>query len=397
MSQVYQGGAGLGLPFPQRTSPGLATSGTSSPNGASELSVPPCGAALIPPGPYMVMVGPYLTVQYLDPVTTTWLPYTSVTNNTAYIISDGVNFRIFNPTGAVLGAAVTNAGSGAVSGSVSVSPSTGNSTWAAVVGGACTTTIPLQITVAGGTTTTLYGANYTIAPRVVIDAPPAPGVQATAYATIASGTVSGITVTNQGAGYLSVVVTTNGTTTTCCNTNVALIPSPYDPNLGAITNATAGTPPLTGAGTITALLCTNSGQAVSSAPTLTISGAGAAAATAILCQTATSLTLTSGGAGYGANNPITSGGGYFNTTSYSPVLTNPATDSMLLVPRPLQALVTTVNSSTAPVITATSIKDGGLFVAPPAPIVLSSAVVTTAATIGVGLGTAPGTAYLQPL
>ncbi|MDR6954120.1 phage tail sheath protein FI [Ancylobacter sp. 3268] len=60
-----------------------------------------------------------------------------------------------------------------------------------------TITKGIKITLGAG------GTGYTVAPTVVIEAPPTGGVQATATATVAAGAVTGITVTNPGSGYIN--------------------------------------------------------------------------------------------------------------------------------------------------------------------------------------------------
>lgn len=120
-----------------------------------------------------------------------------------------------------------------------------------------------------GTMTTGYGYGYSMAPMVFISAPPSPGVQATATATINSaGIVTGVTVQAAGAGYNAVPT-------------VMLQPNPYDPNFGSIVPATV-TPSLTGAGTLTGLLVNWGGSPQGSAPTLALSGTATAGPTGFL-------------------------------------------------------------------------------------------------------------------
>ena len=71
-------------------------------------------------------------------------------------------------------------------------------------------------------TCSVVGAGYGVAPIVYIPAPPGPGVQATAIATISNGAVNGFTITNQGAGYTTVPT-------------VSILPNPFDPNAASIT------------------------------------------------------------------------------------------------------------------------------------------------------------------
>ena len=173
-----------------------------------------------------------------------------------------------------------------------------------------------------------------------------------------------MTVVDQGAGYTKAPT-------------ITIVPSPYE--------ATASTPgpttpgvltvnaTLTGAGTITAVICTNPGTPVTSVPTLTISGGGGAsgAATAIMCFTATGFTVGNGGAVYGNAQPflVITGGGIVTTAAGAVV--NPSIGSNWFTPR--QASISGT-SSAGGAVTATglSINDGGLFMAVPQGFVLAS-------------------------
>jgi len=367
MAQINQGGPGLGLPYPQPSIPAALAGAPYTPP-TNALAVAPGEAVVLPAGPFMVICGKYTILQYLDPVMGIWLPLKSAPGVPAQISSDGVNFRIFNPTGCVVGAVVTAAGSGYTQATTSVTPSAGNSVWQPIIGGALNTSMSITAT----------GSGYTIAPQVYIPAPPAGlGIPATAYASIANGTVSGVTFTNQGAGYTTAPVP-------------VFYPSPYDPNLGSIVNATAKTF-LTGAGTVTGVLCINPGTSQASAPTLSVAGGGTSASvTAVICQTATGVTFGSGGAGYGAGTIITSIGG---VPAASPVLTNPATDVRMFDPRPATILPALSGTSLSSV---SVIYDGGMFTGTPTPVVISTGIVTTAATVTLALGSAPDFIYMSP-
>jgi hypothetical protein len=317
----------------------------------------------------MVTTGKYTIIQYLDPVTTTWMPLKSVPGVPLHIASDGVNFRVFNPTGCVVGAVVTTAGSTAayVAATTTVTPSSGNSTWVAVVGGAINTT----------TTVTNAGSGYTIAPNVFFPAPPAPGVPATGYTSInAGGSVTGITITNQGAGYLTAPVP-------------VILPSPYDPNVGSV-KAAVGKVTLTGTGKITAVLCTNPGAPVTSAPTLTIAGGDSTAgATAIWCQTITTTTIGSN-LGYLAGSFITTTGGYPAATA---VYTNPIVESPF-DPRPATIIPAI---GTASMTTVSKVQDSGLFLYAPTPAAVNgNGITSTAATLTVTMGNTQDIILIQP-
>jgi hypothetical protein len=115
------------------------------------------------------------------------------------------------------------------------------------------------------------GTGYTVAPTVVISAPPSGGTQATATATVAAGVVTGITVTNPGAGYTS---------------------APSVSFTGAGTGAVA-TASLTGR--VTGIVMQNRGFGYATAPTIAIqappSGGTQATATATLGTVANPVTV----------------------------------------------------------------------------------------------------------
>jgi hypothetical protein len=371
MAQNRLSGPGLNLPFPQALYPTSLTGAAPTP-ATNELTLAAGQALTIPGGDWALNLGKYTLIQYLDPITGIWVG-TSGELGTQFIHSDGQNIRIANLTGCPIGAVITNAGTNYVQASTTVSPSAGGSLWSAIVGGALNTSLSI----------TSAGSGYTVPPLVLIPAPTNtaltyPGVQATAYASISSGTVSGITIASQGAGYLSAP-------------SVTLLPSPYDPNYGSIVNATAVST-LTGSGTVTAVLCTNNGAPQSSAPTLTIAGVGAsAAATATMCWTATGASVTAGGAGYTTSTEVTSLGG---RSAATPVYTNPAIEAQILNPRPAAMSVAVSGTSITSIGT---VYDGGLYAGTPTTLVLTNAVATTAATLVLTLGSTSDTSYIQPL
>ena len=114
-------------------------------------------------------------------------------------------------------------------------------------------------------TTSQAGAGYGVPPIIFIP-PPAPaasnsngvgGIQASAYAVIANGTVSTVSFVNQGAGYGS------GFTIVCQ-------PNPTDPNIA--TGITLGTVlfSLVGAGSLTGVLMTNPGAPLALPASITL-------------------------------------------------------------------------------------------------------------------------------
>lgn len=301
---------------------------------------------IINPGAWAVRCGKYTCVQEYDTVQTTWRtvggdwPTASMLN----VYSDGVNMRVANQTGCAVGALITNGGTLYTSAPV-VAASAGASVWTAIVGGAIST----SVTVTNG------GVAYVYPPVLQFSAPPAPGIQATGFATITSGAVSSITVTDQGAGYTSAPT-------------VTLINDPRD-TTGANAQATTT---LTGAGTITGLLVTDHGNAVTSIPTLTFTGGGGsgAAATTIMCWAMTGVSFATTGSGFsGVQGAVElSALGGFPTTAAA--YTNPTTQANLVRPRKASILATLTAGAVSN--SAQTVLDGGIYAGTPSVILYSS-------------------------
>ena len=366
-------GTGIGLQVPQSLYPTYLAGGEVQPS-TNVFTLAPGEAIPVPAGRWVLDVGKYGALQYLDPVTNIWtiLRDNSHDVGSTTIWSDGFNVRIANLTSCVVGAVVTNGGNGAYAqATTTVTPSIGNSVWQAVIGGAINTTVSV----------TAAGSGYGIAPLVFIDAPTTssstPDAQATAVAVLSSGSVSSITVINQGAGYPSAP-------------NITILPNPADPNINStIVNATA-TCSLTGTGSVTAVICTNPGAPVASVPTLAIAGSGAsAAATALVLNTITAASVTAAGAGYGAAASLTTVGG--NNTVASPTFTNPLVQFYDFIPRAASVVLGASTSITS----IGSIIDGGLFLSTPTALAVGVGIVSSLATIGITLGGANTTIRMQ--
>jgi hypothetical protein len=315
-----------------------------------------------PANGYWATLGRYSQLQQYDPVMTIWRPISGVKQN-VFFSCDGVNQRIANTSGCVVGAFLTAAGSGYTS-PPTVTTTTG-ATLFAIVGGAVNTTV----------TVSYGGTNYTQPPDVFFSAPPAPGVPATGYATISGGVVTGITVTNQGAGYTF-------------PPTVSFFNDPRD-TTGANASAVAT---LTGAGTVTAVLVSNHGNPTTSVPTLTFSGGGGsgAAATAVMNFAITAIGVTSGGSGYTAAAGFVTLSATPTPTGLgtSPAYTNPSSDVGLVAQRPA-IIATTASSSGVLSATNQTVIDGGSYETIPAVgsiNVLAYGVVATAAVLTVTVG-----------
>ena len=328
---------------------------------------------ITPAGWYMVNTGLYTTVQQYDPITGIWrnIGNGDHQGGVRYIYSDGTNYRLANQTGALAGALVTTAGSGYTS-APTVTASAGNSIWKAVVGGAVSTTV----------TVTNGGVNYTYPPQVQFQAPPAGGVQATGYCTLTSGVVSSVTVTNQGAGYASAPT-------------VVFINDPRE-GVNGVTQGynAAATATLTGANTVTAVLCLDHGTGgQTSLPTLAFAGGGgsSAAATGIMCWSITAYAAGTAGTGLSGSVAQISAEDAFPTTAAA--YTNPYIQSGLV--RTRNANIKAPISSGGITATGQVIYDGGIYTSSPTPIVNATAsVVTAAPVVTFTLGGQTDTTYL---
>lgn len=271
-------GPGQGLQAPQALYPvTLHNSPFTAPT--NQVTLQAGQTVTLPAGSQIVSWGAVSALQFKDPVTGQWLNLSTPGEPGAMQLrSDGFNYRVANLSGVATGAVVSAAGSGYVQATTVVTPSAGNSQWHAVVGG--TLNPPVTITVPG--------ANYSMPPVLYIAAPPSPGVPATGIASLTGGAVSGITLTNFGAGYTS-------------PPKIVLVPNPTDPNADSIIQNAAATVGLTGAGTVTAVLLVNSGMALAAEPTLAVAGSGtgatATAAPAAWVAPAQDLILITPGSG----------------------------------------------------------------------------------------------------
>lgn len=288
---------------------------------------------------YETKPGKYTTIQEYDPITGIWRVIGGNDPNASLqrVKGDGNNYRLANQTGCAVGALVTTAGSGYTS-APTVTASAGGSIWRAIIGGAVNT----AVTVSNG------GVGYTYPPLVLFAPPPAGGVQATGYATLTAGVVTSITVTDQGAGYVIPPVIT----------------FQNDPREGQNGIATgynaAAVATLTGAGTITAILCVDHGTPLTTLPTLTIAGGGGAsgAATVIMCWSITAYTVsaTTAGSGYVTPTIISAYGGFPGT---APSYTNATVQSGLV--RTRNAFIAGAVSGTAITATGQVLYDGGIY------------------------------------
>jgi hypothetical protein len=378
-------GPGQGLQFPQNLYP---TQLANAPQDASSnrQSLAPGQSLAIPAGDWYITMGFYCVIQHLDPVTNTWIVGQGGgwERGMTWVKSDGFNCRVANMTGCPIDGTVVQYGGGWVQASTTISVTGGGgSTWLPIVGG--------QL---GTASVTAVGAGYGVAPLVFIPPPPGAannangvgGKQASGWAAIASGTVSGFTFTNPGAGYPSAP-------------KLVVVPSPFDPNLAAGITAATITCSIVGAGSITGILCTNSGAPLANPAniTLTVAGAGSNATVApFVMQTTTTVSLAGTGTGMGTlGSLITSVGG---APSVGTVTNSPEFNHTYWIPRPLQALgANTVGLGTIAAQIATII-DGGLFLGTPTAIQSAGSQGGTPVgnTITLSMGSTPDWFQIQP-
>ena len=304
---------------------------------------------LIPSGTWRIQLGPYTAYQEYDQVTDSWRNVGDPAGRTKYVDSDGVNFRLANTTGCVVGATVTSGGQNYTS-APTVAVNSGGAMFSAVLGPNVT-----SITVTNG------GTNYVYPPNVIIQSPPSvaslPAVQATAKATISGGAVTAVTMIDYGAGYSAGAPTVN------------LVNDPRD-STGSGAAATAN---LANSGAVTALICTNHGTATGisttgTLPTITFTGGGgtSAAAVPVMAWTVTGITSVTAGSGYPAN--VLAEG--LSVASGTAQYTNPTVQSNLLLSRPALVGVTT---SSGALTTGSTVYDGGINAQLPTAYVLSGA------------------------
>ena len=292
---------------------------------------------VVPSGQYQVVPGQYTFVQWYDPQTQMWRSLgTPVQSDAQILSSDGTNYRLYNGTGTMVGAVITNAGTGYTNGiyppalqlgtaaapSVTMSAAGGSilAKPTLIVGGAINTTV----------TITSGGSGYTVAPVLTISAPPQGGVPATATCTISGGAINAVTVTNQGAGYTSApTITVTPASGDITGANAVLTVNATLVGSGTVTAIIVqGNVPITGTNPTTYTGGTG-GAGMTSVPTFTFLPASTTAATAVMCFTVTTAVAQTGKTNSNGNI------GFFGSTvtAGSATLTNPAITTGLFTPR----------------------------------------------------------------
>jgi hypothetical protein len=391
-------GPGLGLQIPQALYPTALANAPLDTN-TNKVCLNAGDELQLPSGDLYVSLGSYLVLEFLDPVTGIWtIGAAAAWNDGIYFVkSDGFNVRVANRLGCPIGGVIIAPGSGYVQASTTVSVIWGGSgavsTWLPIVGG--------QLVMNTSTIVTANaGAGYGVPPIVMIPSPPpgannpngVGGIAASGYATIASGTVSGFTFTNPGAGY-------TGTTF-----NAVCLPNPTDPNLA--TGITLGTITfsVTASGSLTGLLCTNPGNPLPSGSlaniSLTVSGAGSSGSVnPVILQTVTAASVVGGSTLANAQGSLA----LVTTVGGAPpqgTFTN-SEDYLYLRARPRPAQIGLTLGGTGTLAAQVgAIYDGGLFFSAPVAILATtvlqaSATTTGQSTLSLTMGQRPDVAVYQ--
>ncbi len=397
-------GPGLGLFPTQSLYPSFLTNAPLD-NPSNRITLAAGDQMPIPRGDWIISVGQYCLLEYFDPFSGTWVAGASaawMAGGNQIVSSDGFNVRVANRTGCPVGGIVNAYGNSWVQASTTIAVTGGGgSTWSPVVGGQLT---PAAATIVPASA----GAGYGVAPLMFIPPPPPPsinpngvgGVQASGYCSIASGTVSGFTFTNPGAGYPTIPVG-------------VIMPNPTDPNISTgITQATVAFS-LTGSGSITGVFNTNPGAPLSTPNniTLTLSGAGTSATVSgIMMQTVTAASIVGGS----TISTASSVAALLTTVGGEPLSAGPATpvygtitngpEYLLLrgLPRPAGIRLAIGATGTLAAQVGT-VYDGGLFYSVPVPILsylnipAPAATITGTSTITLTMGSRPDIVTMQPL
>lgn len=314
------GSAGVGLPYPSVNSNLVSNIRTLAP-GQKEI---------IPAGEYYINLGPYTIVQVKDPVSGAWSTFSLPVSG--QLASDGVNFRLANLCGCVVGALVTTAGSGYLT-PPTVTASQGNATFQSILGGRLNSTVTVSTT----------GVGYAHVPRIVLPPPPAGGVQATCIGVVnSSNQLTSVTMINNGAGYnvtpaapSSTITALGGNTFGPSLNTYSIVPDPADTI--TTTAVLQFSIDYNTANNVSAVYVADPGENVTTVPSLTItaapSGGTTAVATAIMLWTVTSISVSQAGNVYGNAQPfMVIGPGAF--VSGTQAGTNPLIGAGLFQPTP---------------------------------------------------------------
>lgn len=278
--------------------------------GGSKIELASGGVFYPPSGEYIYNCDANTILQYFEPISQSWQTLTPASAG-GYLSADGYNYRFLNTTGTFTSVALT-AGSGMTNGigatatGVSASVAASNTT-----GGARIAVSPIIGGSVQAPTITQAGSGFLVPPLLVIDPPPAGGIQATATCALSAiGTIASVTMANVGAGYSAspnfwilpqnAVYQGGPTSGIAAPTGQGVPPglvypsnaAPGNQNTSA-TGAQLTSAALTGSGTLTGLVPSNFGGGYTTAnPAVTFTGgAGGVAATITVGNTSPAVSL----------------------------------------------------------------------------------------------------------
>ncbi len=339
-----------------------------APRLASNILSLAAGQTIMPAeGWYFFKPGRVVCVQRFDPVCQMWRWGGDDLAPNNMMFFDGNTVRLANPSGCVVAATVTTAGSGYTT-APTVTAAAGGAKLQAIVGGAVST----AATIANS------GSGYVYPPVLWIEQPPSPGIQAAGYCTISNGTISAVTITQQGAGYLAAPN--------------AVVLNDFRDTAGQNGQVTLS---LTGSGTITGVICTDFGSPITSGtvPALTF-GSGSAAATAIMDWGVTSVSITTPGAGYtnGAGATIWTGAGGYVTATPSYL----GSESGVSFQRFRPAIIDVITNSSGGLSSSAIIDPGQYQSVPTASVEATAQSYSTLGVIALTMGGTVGNFFLSP-
>lgn len=268
--------------------PGLPIAGQNNPQ---TVGLQSGGIWTIPAGSFILRLGPVSVLQWLDTNSGLWrITDSGPSNNPIDVDSDGTNFRVVNISGTILGANITNGGTGYATGDsfALTAPAAGTPSRTAkgtmIIGGSLTYTV-----VNGGT-------GYSN-PMFIIQPPQlcggAYGLSLPAFiasCTLTSGVISSPTGGYAGAGYVQAPTVTV----------IDAVPPGNTPGTGAVVTATVG-----GAGIWKGTVMTDYGAGYDGThiPTFTFTtvGGSSATATALPSMAVKSITVAGTNTGYTAS------------------------------------------------------------------------------------------------
>src|SRR5260370_3876292 len=172
--------------------------------GGGVITLAPGATFYPPPGNYIFTSGDVTALQTWDPNAQGWRGLAQPFLATQQFDTDGSNWRLINLSGVIIGANITNAGSGATNGIGAVATGVTVTFAAPPSPGITATAYPIVGGSVAAPTITQAGSPFLAPPLVVIDPPPAGRIPAPTTASLtAAGALASINIVNVGAGYVA--------------------------------------------------------------------------------------------------------------------------------------------------------------------------------------------------